>query len=134
MAPLVHQAATDEHPGDAKNKTLATPVAPQPEGFHPSVFDGGWEAIIATPVGKLQAKLSIAVKGGTIQGSATQGEETVPLLDPELRGRSLCWSLRVTKPMRLNLKFEVTVEGDVMTGTAKAGMLPASKVTGRRVR
>jgi hypothetical protein len=35
--------------------------------------------------------------------------------------------------MKLRLKFEVTVEGDQMSGTAKAGMLPTSKVTGERV-
>ncbi|CAN7619953.1 hypothetical protein [Paenibacillus sp. LjRoot56] len=45
----------------------------------------------------------------------------------------MTWMQKVKKPMRLNLKFEVTVQGDVMSGTAKAGMLPSSKVTGRRV-
>ncbi|WP_258081322.1 hypothetical protein [Nocardia nova] len=34
--------------------------------------------------------------------------------------------------MRLNLAFAVTVEGDVLIGTAKAGRLPASTVTGVR--
>jgi hypothetical protein len=34
--------------------------------------------------------------------------------------------------MRLNLAFAVTVDGDTLTGTSKAGRLPASKVTGRR--
>lgn len=34
--------------------------------------------------------------------------------------------------MRLNLAFAVTVDGDILTGTSKAGRLPASKVTGQR--
>jgi hypothetical protein len=34
--------------------------------------------------------------------------------------------------MRLNLAFAVTIDGDTLTGTSKAGRLPASKVTGRR--
>ncbi|MGW7492395.1 hypothetical protein [Streptomyces sp. NPDC054786] len=38
------------------------------------------------------------------------------------------WS---TKPLRLNLSFAVTVDGDTLSGTSRAGRLPASKVTGR---
>jgi hypothetical protein len=35
--------------------------------------------------------------------------------------------------MKLTLKFDVTVDGDTMTGTSKAGILPSSKVNGTRV-
>ena len=34
--------------------------------------------------------------------------------------------------MRPNLKFDVTIDGDTLTGTSKAGPLPTSKVTGTR--
>ncbi|GBG11108.1 putative thiamine biosynthesis protein ThiJ [Paenibacillus agaridevorans] len=94
---------------------------------------GNWETIIATPVGKMPVLLSIVIRDGDLQGTATQGDETVELIDPDWQNDRLSWSLRVTKPMRLNLKFEVAVNGDVMTGIAKAGILPASKVTGKRV-
>ncbi|RIX51407.1 DJ-1/PfpI family protein [Paenibacillus nanensis] len=96
-------------------------------------FDGDWDTTIATPVGKLQVRLAIITYNGIVHGKAVQGNETVDFLDPVLQGGKLTWQLRVTKPMRLNLKFEVTVDGDVMTGTAKAGMLPASKLTGKRI-
>ncbi len=36
------------------------------------------------------------------------------------------------QPVRPNLKFDVTIDGDTLTETAKAGMLPASKVAGTR--
>lgn len=98
-----------------------------------SAFDGDWDTTIATPVGKLEVKLSIASSDGMIQGTATQGDETVELMNPVLRDNKLTWSLRITKPMRLNLKFEVAADGDQMTGIAKAGILPASKLTGKRV-
>ncbi len=45
----------------------------------------------------------------------------------------LTWLQNVTKPLRLSLKFEVVVRGDEMSGTAKAGLLPASRLTGVRV-
>ncbi len=34
--------------------------------------------------------------------------------------------------MRPNLTFDVTIDGDTLTGTSKAGMLPTSKVTETR--
>ncbi|MNR60962.1 hypothetical protein D3C85_1825700 [compost metagenome] len=68
-----------------------------------------------------------------IRGKATQGDEIVEFINPELEDNKLSWSLRITKPMRLNLNFEVAADGDLMTGSAKAGVLPASKLTGKRV-
>lgn len=97
------------------------------------VFEGDWDTTIATPVGKLQIKLSISTREGLIQGTATQGDETVELINPVLQNNKLTWSLRITKPMRLNLKFEVSVDGDHLTGIAKAGILPASQLTGKRI-
>lgn len=95
-------------------------------------FDGLWDAVIATPVGRLQVRLAIASRDGEVTGTATQGDETTDLLAPVLRDDTLSWSLRIMKPMRLNLKFEVGVDGDAMYGTVKAGILPASKLTGNR--
>ncbi|ANS74451.1 hypothetical protein AWM70_07535 [Paenibacillus yonginensis] len=98
-----------------------------------SIFDGDWDTSIATPVGKLQVKLSIATSQGKILGKATQDNETVEFINPQLVENRMTWSLQIRKPMRLNLRFEVYVRGDQMAGTAKAGMLPASKLTGERV-
>ncbi|MUG43724.1 DJ-1/PfpI family protein [Paenibacillus woosongensis] len=98
-----------------------------------SAFDGDWDTTIATPVGKMQVRLSISTQNGIIQGTATQGDETVAFMNPLLQGDKLAWSLQISKPMRLNLRFEVAAEGNLMTGFAKAGVLPGSKLTGIRV-
>ncbi|KRE57838.1 DJ-1/PfpI family protein [Paenibacillus sp. Soil750] len=98
-----------------------------------SMIEGTWQMMIATPIGKMSVMLHISMKDGSIWGTATQGDEVDELLNPTWDGRQMTWMQKVKKPMRLNLKFEVTVQGDVMSGTAKAGMLPSSKVTGRRV-
>jgi hypothetical protein len=34
--------------------------------------------------------------------------------------------------MRVDVAFTVTVDGDILTGTSKAGKLPKAKVTGQR--
>jgi len=98
-----------------------------------SMFDGEWDTTIATPVGKIAINLDIKTVDGVIQGKAIQGHEESAFIDPVLSGHTLCWSQRITKPMRLNLNFEVTVEGDHMTGLVKAGILPSSKLSGKRI-
>ena len=54
------------------------------------------------------------------------------MIAPVRDGNRLTWSQTVTKPMRLSLAFAVTVDGDRMIGSAKAGALPASTVSGER--
>lgn len=94
---------------------------------------GAWRLTIATPIGKQSVILELAETGGIVTGSATGDAENTPLIDPILDGKRLTWGLSITKPMRLNLTFDVTIEGDTLTGAAKAGRLPASTVTGTRV-
>jgi transcriptional regulator GlxA family with amidase domain len=133
MAHGSHKALTDDEPNNAMDKAAMAYGTQHNKITEASVFDGDWDTTIATPVGKLQVKLSISTNNGMVQGKATQGDETVEFMSPALEDNKLSWSLRITKPMRLNLKFEVAVDGDHMTGIAKAGVLPASKLTGKRV-
>jgi hypothetical protein len=96
--------------------------------------DGTWKLTINTPVGKQHAALELSTKDGTLHGVARDQvhAEEVELVDLTLDGNRLTWAQSITRPLRLNLTFDMTVDGDVMTGTAKAGRLPSSKVTGHR--
>ena len=87
---------------------------------------------IATPIGTMAVVFDITEQDGEIHGIARSDAETVDFLDAVADGNRLTWSQKVTTPMRLDLKFDVTVEGDTMTGTSKAGLLPSSKVDGSR--
>ncbi|RXZ79443.1 DJ-1/PfpI family protein [Paenibacillaceae bacterium] len=131
MAPNDDTKLTDYEP-DTASETVST-ISLDHNLKQASVFDGNWDTTIATPVGKLQVKLSLSTREGMVQGTATQGDETVELINPVLQNNKLAWSLRITKPMRINLKFEVSADGDRMTGIAKAGILPASQLSGKRV-
>jgi hypothetical protein len=97
-----------------------------------SAFEGSWDVTIATPIGNLAVVFDIAEKDGAIQGTARSDAETVDFLEPVADGNRLTWQQEVTTPMRLKLSFEVTVEGDTMTGTSRAPGIPASKVSGGR--
>ena len=99
-------------------------------------FDGTWNVTIVTPIGKQQVTLELASRESRIHGTARSAAETVEILDATLdpEGRRLTWTQHVTKPLRLTLRFDVVLDAaGTMTGTAKAGILPTSKLTGVRV-
>ncbi|RKN77118.1 DJ-1/PfpI family protein [Paenibacillus ginsengarvi] len=98
-----------------------------------SDFAGVWDTLISTPIGKMSVRLHITSINGRITGTATQGDDVADMENPYVENGRLIWTQRVTKPMRLNLRFEVTVQGRVMSGFAKAGMLPASKLSGAKL-
>ncbi|MBE1548933.1 hypothetical protein GGC64_002957 [Mycobacterium sp. OAS707] len=91
---------------------------------------GQWDVTIKTPIGSLAVVYTFADDGVT--GTATAKGETVPLRDIVVAGQRVTWRQSVTKPMRLNLEFEVVVDGDRLAGHSKAGRLPRSAVTGVR--
>ena len=45
----------------------------------PILFDGTWNVIIATPIGRQHVVLEISTRDGTVRGTATRGSEVVPL-------------------------------------------------------
>ncbi|HEY3991952.1 MAG TPA: hypothetical protein VGM01_03625 [Ktedonobacteraceae bacterium] len=93
---------------------------------------GSWKISIATPIGTQSAMLEFTENDGVITGIAKGDVESIPLIDLVLDGNRLSWKQSITRPMRLNLVFDVTIDGDTLTGTSKAGRLPASRVTGTR--
>ncbi|MEU1625538.1 hypothetical protein ABZ746_09455 [Streptomyces sp. NPDC020096] len=94
--------------------------------------EGTWDLSISTPIGKIKAVVELRRQDGVLTGVAHGAGEEVPLSDIALDGDRLTWKQAITKPIRLNLAFAMTVDGDTLTGTSKAGRLPASNVTGRR--
>jgi hypothetical protein len=95
---------------------------------------GSWRLTITTPLGKQEVEYLFSTENDALIGQATQGSDTTALIDIALKGSRLTWTQHVTRPMKLKLQFDMTLEGDTLTGTAKAGALPASKVHGVRVR
>ncbi|MEW2318492.1 hypothetical protein [Streptomyces bauhiniae] len=93
---------------------------------------GTWHLSVSTPVGRIEAVVELHERDGLLTGVARGAGEEVPLSDVTLDGDRLTWKQAVTRPLRLNLAFDVTVDGDTLRGTSRAGRLPSSKVTGER--
>lgn len=99
---------------------------------------GEWDVNIKTPVGSLQVVYRFYVDDGVLRGEAAGTKETVPCTDIVAtecaEGQRVRWRQTVTRPMKLNLEFDVLVEGDQLDGHSRAGRLPRSRVTGTRRR
>jgi len=105
---------------------------------HRHIIAGTWDVTIATPIGIIAVVLDLTENNGSITGNARGDSETVPLMGATLTGNRLTWKQAIRKPIRLNLSFDVTVDGETLTGVSRAGMLPgfsrcryAEKVTFR---
>jgi hypothetical protein len=96
---------------------------------------GTWNLTVDTPMGKQYGRLELVENpDGTWQGTSLSKDtgEEAPLSDISVQGNEASWHQAVTKPMKLKLKCTVTVDGDKLTGKAKAGIFPAVSMTGER--
>lgn len=101
-----------------------------------NTITGTWVLHMQTPVGTIEADYLFEDEGGVIRGIACGGGETTPLTDITIEngpdGQRVRWRQRITKPLRLNLEYNVTVDGDALAGESRAGRLPRTRVTGER--
>jgi hypothetical protein len=93
---------------------------------------GQWDVTVKTPIGSMAVVYAFTESDGALTGTAMGKGETVPLHDITVASQRVTWRQSVTKPMRLNLEFDVTVDGDRLSGHSRAGRLPRSAVRGQR--
>lgn len=98
---------------------------------------GDWRLRMKTPIGTIEANYHFEEHDGALSGTANGAGEAVPLTDlvtedtPD--GHRATWRQQITKPLRLNLEYDVTLTGDALTGESRAGRLPRTRVTGQRI-
>jgi hypothetical protein len=97
-----------------------------------SGITGSWSAEMNTPFGK-QAFTITLENGepplGFMEGPEGRGElENLVLSDD-----AASFTLSVEKPIKAVVVWSLSAEGDVLTGTVKAGFFPAAKLIGARV-
>jgi hypothetical protein len=93
--------------------------------------DGAWKTTVNTPMGVQEGGLNITASGDTFTGtmSGRAGEQEI---SGKVDGATLTWSAQITSPFPMTLEFTVTVDGDAMTGSVKAGAFGSSPLTGVR--
>jgi carbon-monoxide dehydrogenase large subunit len=119
-------ASTHRNESEASPPQTQTSI-PTPAG----VVDGTWKMVLATPMGPQPIVGRFTTEGGVLKGvlESDQGSQS---FEGTVDGNRLKWDMKVTKPMPITLKYELTVEGDTLSGKARLGIFGTARVTGQR--
>ncbi|MGB7655295.1 MAG: hypothetical protein WBL74_07420 [Novosphingobium sp.] len=93
---------------------------------------GTYECITKTPMGDQKSDVTINVDGDTFTGSNVGAMGSMDLEDGKVDGNTLTWSMKMTVPMPMTLEGTATVDGDVLTGSVKAGAFGTFPMSGTR--
>ncbi len=95
------------------------------------MVQGKWNVTINTPMGDKSGVLDLKIEGTRLTGSLSDGEHFAEISDGKVDGNKLSWSAKITKPMRMSLKFTATVDADRISGAARH-LLGKATFTGTR--
>ena len=96
------------------------------------MVQGKWNITIKTPAGDKSGVLELKTAGTTLTGSMSDADHFAAISDGKVSGNELSWSAKITKPMRMSLKFTATVEADRISGAAKH-LLGKATFSGTRI-
>jgi aerobic carbon-monoxide dehydrogenase large subunit len=104
-----------------------------PEETRSGTVDGRWKMVMSPPAGpKQEMTATFQTDGGALTGrldSDHGGQDFAGAVE----GNRLKWEMKVTQPVSLTLKYDLTVEGDAISGKAKMGMFGSAKISGERL-
>ena len=94
-------------------------------------IDGDWKMVLHTPMGRQEMRGHFDTDGESLSGylSSAEGQQA---FTGKVEGSQLRFDLKVEKPMRITLKYDLAVEGDRLTGKVKMGIFGSAKLTGER--
>lgn len=93
--------------------------------------DGAWKTTVNSPMGVQEGTLDIVTSGETFTGKM-ESRVGAQDISGKVDGNTLTWSASITSPFPMTLEFTVTVDGDAMSGSVKAGAFGSSPLTGVR--
>ena len=93
---------------------------------------GVYDCVTKSPMGDQKSVLTLEVDGDTVTGSNVGAQGSLDLEDGKADGNSASWTMNMTVPMPMKLEANVTVDGDALTGTVKAGAFGEMAMTGTR--
>ncbi len=97
-----------------------------------SEISGTWDVVVATPFGDQDLSIDIVVDGTAVSGVSRHSSGTFPFEGGTLAGDTVTFDVTLTSPVTADLKITMTFDGDTVTGTAKTGLMPGFRITGRR--
>ncbi|KAH8660359.1 Alpha/Beta hydrolase protein [Xylariales sp. PMI_506] len=131
-APGAEPAQPKPHTAADSVRSEAQQASTQPAASGSGQADGSWSLEVNTPVGKDHLTLTlINSSGNSLTGNLSGTKGFFEIEDGRVNGSSV--TFRAQSPMKLKVNYTATVQGDTISGKAKAGMFPAISFTGTRV-
>jgi carbon-monoxide dehydrogenase large subunit len=98
-----------------------------------SPIDGDWKMVLSTPMGPQEMLGHFESDGPSLSGylSSAQGQQA---FTGTVEGNRVKFDLKVEKPMKITLKYDIAVEGNRLTGKVKMGIFGSAKLVGERER
>jgi len=93
---------------------------------------GIWKVTLSTPVGAQVIQLRIDSLGDSFTGRIDGPMGSNDIVG-KASGNSLSWVMNVTRPIPVKVTFNATVDGDAMSGFAKAGLFGKAPLKGERI-
>jgi carbon-monoxide dehydrogenase large subunit len=128
--------------GHATPQASATAVAgagsDEPAAMAPAVVaaaearvDGDWKMVLASPVGPQEMRGHFVTDGQSLSGylRSPEGQQD---FTGTVEGNRMKFDLKVEKPMKITLKYDITVSGDRLSGKVKMGIFGSAKLSGER--
>jgi carbon-monoxide dehydrogenase large subunit len=100
-------------------------------GLAPTKVDGTWNTVLGTPMGPERIVMQFKTNGEVLTGVMNSAQGAAEFTGIAVGG-ALKWELTVKKPMKLTLKYDVTIEGGKLQGKVRMGMFGTAKLTGER--
>jgi hypothetical protein len=84
--------------------------------------DGTWHMKIQTPRGEQEAQLQLSTSGSSLTGSFND----TPIENGRLTDDGISFTAKLTSPIKVKISCTATIDGDEISGKAKAALLPVA--------
>ena len=93
---------------------------------------GVYDCVTKSPMGDQKSVLTLEVDGDTVTGTNAGAQGSMEVEEGKVDGNSATWVMNMTVPMPMKLEAAVTVDGDDLSGSVKAGAFGEMAMTGTR--
>jgi hypothetical protein len=95
-------------------------------------YTGNWKIIINSPMGNQESRLSLSEAASKLTGTQSSMFGSGDIHNGVVDGNKASWSIEMTSPIAITLKFSAQVDGDAISGTVNAGAFGDSPFKGSR--
>lgn len=132
--PPKEKAAPDlaeDKPSEEK-PTIADVEVPPTEPATPGSLqvDGLWKLSVKSPMGDEQVTLTLKASGDSFGGTLSGDRGTHTVENGRIKGSAI--TFQAQSPFKVKVNYVATIDGEIMTGKAKASIFPAISFTGKR--